>query len=185
DIATKEKELENLSSDDVEHKKSLKEIEKLERELASTNLAKIIESCQEKVIYVDNPPTEIAGADEDELELNKEERIKSRKIVLEHLNKNCQEDSYKPPKLKELSSQITDDYFQYIEKKKELEEEMKKLKTSSSSTNSPFLKATASITKYSASSSKLSSFATEGYDITIAIGKTIRELEDKKARLKK
>jgi len=126
DIAKKEEELKNLSSDNAEHSKLLKEFEQLKKELVATNLAEIIESCQGKVVHVDNPPIEVAGADEDELRLNKRKRDRSRKIALTHLKNSCQEESYQPKNLKELSNEIVD----YMESKLKLEQELKKLKTS-------------------------------------------------------
>ncbi|CAG8639424.1 4071_t:CDS:2, partial [Cetraspora pellucida] len=84
------------------------------------------------IVYVNNPPIDID--DEDELELNKSNRIKSRKILFEHLNKNCQEISYKPPKLANLSKEIVSFMKEKIELQKQLEElkEPKEIKSTSS-----------------------------------------------------
>jgi len=158
----------------------------------SDKLAEVIASCQERIIHVDNPSIDVG--DEDESKVSKYTRGKSRDKILGHLKKTCQE-IYNPPKLQDLSKEITEDMDKLLQSRKELEEEMTKLKTSSvSSTNSPFLKAT-NITKHSASSSKpntdkesseIPEFTAEDYDsiTTIAIGK-IKELEDKKIKLKK
>jgi GTPase SAR1 family protein len=179
-------------------KELLTGIEKAKKELAVTNLAEIIESCQEKVVHVNNPPTEIAGADEDELRLNKRKRTESRKIVLGHLKDSCQEkkDAYKPPKLQELSTEITD----YMESKLKLEEELRKLKNNeqSSTINQPLKfeesknkleNISEEISKDESSIEKEKKSIEDNQEITtrndnLAIGK-IKELENKKARLKK
>jgi lipopolysaccharide export LptBFGC system permease protein LptF len=67
---------------------------------------------------VNNPSLEVE--DEDELELNKGKRDKSRKILLKHLNENCQETSYKPEKLTQLGNEIV----VYMERKIELQKEL-------------------------------------------------------------
>src|SRR6185295_1041336 len=56
-----------------------------EQELTNTSLSEIIKSCN-KVVHVDNPPLD----DEEKLEISKNKRAESRKILLEHLDKNCQ-----------------------------------------------------------------------------------------------
>lgn len=84
-------------------------------------LAEIVKSCQEKIIHVDNPSIEVE--DDNEKRVNERKRTRSRKMLLDHLKKTCQEVSYKPKKLQDLSSDIVD----YMEKKKELEEELRKL----------------------------------------------------------
>jgi len=61
-------------------------------------LVEIIESCQREVIHVNNPPI---GENVEGLERNKEDRIESRKIVLEYLSKNCQ-GIYQPKKLRRI-----------------------------------------------------------------------------------
>jgi len=62
-------------------------------------LKKIIESCN-GILYVDNPPMSTIEEDDSEEEkeekelensINQRRRKESRKIVLEHLEKNCQE----------------------------------------------------------------------------------------------
>ncbi|CAG8616167.1 10334_t:CDS:2, partial [Cetraspora pellucida] len=68
----------------------LAETRRIRKELKST-LSEIIESCQDKVVHVDNPPS------------NQKLRKNSRKKVLEHLQNTCQED-YNPDKLQKLTS---------------------------------------------------------------------------------
>src|SRR5437763_15375493 len=92
DIINKKEEIKNLSSDSAKYQELSAEIEKAKKELTATNLAEIIESCQEKVVYVDNPSLEIGNTNT--LKLNKEDREDSREILLEHLNKNCQGEPY-------------------------------------------------------------------------------------------
>ncbi|CAI2180980.1 6689_t:CDS:2 [Funneliformis geosporum] len=122
-MSAKEKELTNLSSAEVRHQELSTELEQLKKELVTTNLAEILESCQERIVYVDNPPLD----DEEKLEINKKKRIESRKILLEHLSKSYQEAPYIPDKLKELSKEIESDYSDYLKKKEELNEELKRL----------------------------------------------------------
>src|SRR4051794_34939002 len=50
-IADKKTEIGNLNSDDEQYQRLLEEIEKAEKELTATNLAKIIESCQGRIVY--------------------------------------------------------------------------------------------------------------------------------------
>jgi len=179
-----------ISHDSTEYQKILTEIGKLNKEL-QLNITEIIESCQNRVIHVNNPPINVKN--KKRLEFNKKFRIKSREKILEHLQKTCQEDSYNPTKLQELGQDIAEDMDKLLQSRKELEEEMQKLKTASvkSSTNSPLLKATG-IKKQSAGGSKstaevsseITELTTEGHAIAIAIGK-IKELEDKKAKLRK
>ncbi|CAG8798489.1 10287_t:CDS:1, partial [Gigaspora rosea] len=52
--------------------------------------------------------------------------IESYHILLEHLNKVSQGEPYNPPNLKELSGNIAEDYFQYLNKKAELQRELEK-----------------------------------------------------------
>ncbi|CAG8627307.1 20087_t:CDS:2 [Gigaspora margarita] len=124
-IADKEKKIKNMLVDGVKHKELFKEIEKLKRELMATNLAKIIKSCQDKVIHVNNPSLDTD--DDDELEDNKDYRNRSKKLILEHLKRTCQESPYKPEKLKNLSDGIIKYMEDKEKKRKELEEKKKKL----------------------------------------------------------
>jgi len=84
-------------------------------------LAEIVKSCQERIVHVDNPP--VAVEEEDVKRVNERKRNRSRQILFDHLNKNCQKAPYKPKKLQSLSSDI----IEYIERKKELEKELRKL----------------------------------------------------------
>jgi len=128
-IAEKQK-LKKIPCDSVEHKKLFERIEKLNQQLSVTNSGEIIESCQGRIIHVDNPSLEVVSDKALSLERKKNKRVKSREKLLEHLKNDCQ-DTYKPPKLAELSSEIV----QFMEKKKkserELEEELKKLEEKS------------------------------------------------------
>jgi len=143
EIAAKKEEMEELTSENEQYQKLLTEVEKLEKELKVTNLAEIIKSCQKRIVYIDNPPIEIAGAKDLKINRNKKKRVKSQKILLAHLKNNCQNDSYKPEKLTKLSEEITEDMDNLLQSRREYEEEMKKLKTSkSSSVNNQFAKIT-------------------------------------------
>jgi len=99
----------------------LNKLKKLKKELTATNLAEIIESCQKRVIHVNNPPLDIK--DHEELALNKEDRESSRRKILDHLKESCQS-IYKPKKLQELSNEIATDYFDYLKMKEEFEREL-------------------------------------------------------------
>ncbi|RHZ35955.1 protein kinase [endosymbiont GvMRE of Glomus versiforme] len=90
-----------------------------------SELAKIIESCQRRVIHIDNPSLEVKDAGK--LDRNKNKRSKSREILFEHLNKVCQEVPYKPPKLQSLSEAIVTYMEEKIRKRKKLEEKEKNL----------------------------------------------------------
>jgi len=94
-------------------------------------LSEIIESCQQRIVHVDNPSLNIIAVDnedeedrtdrEDEINLSKEKRGKSRDKLLGHLSEYCQNKPYQPPKLQELSEEIVS----YMESKKRLERELK------------------------------------------------------------
>jgi GTP-binding protein EngB required for normal cell division len=61
------------------------------------NIAKIVRSCKD-VVYVDNPPVNIQindDDDEDTVRTNKRIRERSRKIMLNYLDKECQIDYFK------------------------------------------------------------------------------------------
>lgn len=83
-------------------------------------LAKIIESCRKRVVYVNNPSLSIK---DDSLSYKKKRRTKSREKILSHLKKNCQGDSYKPEKLARLSKEIVN----FMDSKIKLKEELEKL----------------------------------------------------------
>ncbi|PKC03757.1 hypothetical protein RhiirA5_401772 [Rhizophagus irregularis] len=64
---------------------------KMDREDLCKKSEKICKLC-ENIIYVDNPPIKIAIYDEDDeetIEINKKRRERSKKILLEHLEKVC------------------------------------------------------------------------------------------------
>lgn len=82
-------------------------------------LEEIINSCDKRIIHVDNPPLN----DNRKLEINKEKRSDSREILFSHLNKFSQL-IYKPQNLKEIGLGINDD----MSEKEKIEEEMGKLK---------------------------------------------------------
>lgn len=66
DISAKEKELATLPSDSAKYQELFAGIEKAKKELTATNLAEIIESCQGRIVYVDNPSINIAAADDED-----------------------------------------------------------------------------------------------------------------------
>ncbi|CAG8839501.1 18066_t:CDS:2, partial [Racocetra persica] len=99
-------EIEILSSDDKQYQKLLSEINQMEKESKSA-LTEIIDSCQSRVIHVDNPPLGIKGGSSKELELNKKKRNNSRQKVLEHLNSKDCKNIYNPSKLQKLSATKT------------------------------------------------------------------------------
>jgi hypothetical protein len=114
---------------------------------------------------------------------------------LDHLDKSCQED-YKPEKLEKLSNEIAGDYFQYLEKKNELEEELKKLRSDETSfASNQFLKSERSkLESISLESDKSEASvireensppSNQEMDDNLVIGEKIAQLEDKKDRLKK
>src|SRR6185312_14473326 len=194
-IVDKKREIENLTSDDEQYQKLLEEIKKIEKELAATNLDKIIESCQRRIVYVDNPSLEVKDANK--LKMNKEDREDSQKILLEHLKENCQGEPYRPEKLTKLSDEIKDVYSEYLEKKKELEEEMKRLNSGSSqisiaSQNSPSQVSNVNTPdNHQAELSSEKEIQAEEVKTNVIIiekkeyKKMIAELQNKKERLKK
>src|SRR6185312_3298208 len=192
-IADKKRKMQNISSDNNEqYQKLLVETEKLKKELKST-LSEIIESCQGRVVHVDNPPVGIRGISEEDSKSNKKKRNKSREKILKHLNKNCQED-YNPEKLQKLSNEIANDYFQYLEKKEELEAELKKLRDSKEdSIYNQFSKTeedenkSENISLESARNESLLELVEDSQTIdnNLVIGEKIAQLEDKKDRLRK
>jgi len=114
--------------------KDFKNSKKCENDIAlmierGGELAEIIKSCQGRVLHVDNPPISIASAynesekerenREKKLALHKKSRDKSKEKILYHLKKTSSE-SYRPPKLQELSEEIVS----YMESKKRLEREL-------------------------------------------------------------
>jgi GTP-binding protein EngB required for normal cell division len=189
-IVAKENKLTNRSSDSEEHQKLMVEIAQVKKELMATNLAEIIESCQEKVVYVDNPSLE----DEEKLEINQNKRSKSRGKLLEHLTKTCQGDAYKPQKLQGLSTEIADDMDKLLESRRELEAELAKLATNNSSLVDHQLAGVASsenkLTNISNKSETVVTKNNERKPITdaedkLAIGEKITRLENVREKLEK
>lgn len=93
------------------------------RMLMEKELSEIVNSCQKRVIHVNNSSLSS--------KYGKQERNSSRKIVLNHLQdlqKECleQKEVYKPEKLRLLSTEITDYMEKKIESKKKLAEKEKK-----------------------------------------------------------
>jgi len=174
-IADSKEKMKSLSSDNSEeYKKIAVETEQLNKELKST-LSEIVESCQSRIVHVDNKP-------------DARIRKKSRGKLLEHLGKSCQTD-YKPEKLKELSNEIADDMNKLLCSRRELEVEMQKLKTGSGSANDKFSNIFKESDKIEPVTRKEQEFSVEQLELPIkfdnlSIGK-VKELEDKKARLKK
>jgi len=174
-IADNKEKMKSLSSDNSEeYKKIALETEQLNKELKST-LSEIVESCQSRIVHVDNKP-------------DARIRKKSRGKLLEHLGKNCQTD-YRPEKLKELSNEITEDMDKLFRSRRELEVEMQKLKTGSGSANNKFSNIFKESDKIEPVTRKEQEFSAEQLELPIkfdnlSIGK-LKELEDKKARLKK
>src|SRR6185436_19236598 len=96
--------------------KDFKSSKKCESDISSVierggELAEIVKSCQGRILHVDNPPIVIDADSESEkerenreekLSLHKKSRSKSREKILVHLKKVSSE-SYRPPKLQELS----------------------------------------------------------------------------------
>jgi hypothetical protein len=91
-----------------------------------SDLAEVVGSCQNRVIHVDNPPIK-ANLPKKLRELNKEQRIESKKKLSEYLNKNCQASFYQPPKLQQLSSVIVDYMADKLQKRAEFEKKKAEL----------------------------------------------------------
>ncbi|RIA96280.1 kinase-like domain-containing protein [Glomus cerebriforme] len=68
-------------------------------------IAKIVNSCN-KVVYVDNPPINNHDYDSEDIENNKKTRAKSRTILLDHLEKVCQEKYFELKTWNELYPRI-------------------------------------------------------------------------------
>ncbi|RIA96288.1 hypothetical protein C1645_872161 [Glomus cerebriforme] len=90
-------------------------------------IAKIVNSCKD-VVYVDNPPINIRiydDDDRDDIERNKKTRTKSRTILLDHLEKVCQENHFELKMWKELYPKIIKYIDDDIEAK--LDKELEKI----------------------------------------------------------
>lgn len=180
EIADNKKKIEGLSSDSEEYKEIVTETEQLNKELKST-LSEIIESCQGRIVHVDNQP---------KVRIRKQSRAK----LLDHLDKICQTD-YRPEKLKELSNEIADDMDKLLQSRKELEEEMEKLKASQSSSISIQPSKVNELENISETDKKTESVdekesvkheqESKTEDDNLAVGEKVKELEDKRAKLKK
>jgi GTP-binding protein EngB required for normal cell division len=131
-LATKEQEQAELQETSQEYSNIAEEIAKIQQELKATNLAEIIQSCQGRVVHVDNPSLALKGNRKAEIIKRTKKRYQSQEILLTHLNQNCQESLYQPSKLQSLSNQISTDYSEYLTKKEELERELKRLRSQSS-----------------------------------------------------
>jgi predicted GTPase len=161
-------------------------------------LAEIIQSCQKRVVYVDNPSLHVLPDDAEdeagqqaaqqeateEIASRKETRQASRAILLEHLNNNCQNSPYQPEKLTQLSNDIAADYLQYLTKKKELERELKEVQHSPTHNQST--------TQVAVTSESATTLLTEEPTTTKSEPKTviishedIALLQDKKSRLQR
>ncbi|CAI2171901.1 3186_t:CDS:1 [Funneliformis geosporum] len=105
-----------------ECQKDINEIEK-----SSDELKEIIKSCRNNIVHVDNPSMEIKGVIEEEakqeIELNKNKRNESKKILLNHLKEVYQKAPYNPQGLEDLSKKV----YERIEKKKRLRKALEKL----------------------------------------------------------
>jgi len=115
-IEKKKEELKNLSPESEQYQKKLTEIEQLNKEL-KTNITEIIESCQGRVVHVNNPPIDVKN--KRKLDFNKKHRDASREKLLEHLKKTCQGEVYKPEKLEELSNEIAGDMDKLLQSRRE------------------------------------------------------------------
>jgi GTPase SAR1 family protein len=103
--------------------------EKLNQE--SPKLAELVRTCN-KLIYVDNPPTNIEiGKDisekqkkrkQNEIETNREKREESRDVLISHLISNCS--NYRPPGLDNLNKRVSS----YMTEKEQLKKELDDLK---------------------------------------------------------
>jgi hypothetical protein len=150
-------------------------------------LAEIINSCQKRVVYVDNPSLNLTSAKRKaEIPARKEIRGESRKILLKHLQKNSLDSPYKPEKLTQLSKEIATDYFEYLTKKKELDQELSKLKVKHSPTHNQ------STTQVTVASESATTLLTEEpittnpeQKIVIISSEDIALLQDKKSRLQR
>ncbi|CAI2169544.1 17491_t:CDS:10 [Funneliformis geosporum] len=72
----------------------------------SESMKELIEECKNEIIFVDNPPIDIAN-DEDLVYLNKKRREESRERLLNHLKNICHDAVYKPENLVYLSEKLS------------------------------------------------------------------------------
>ncbi|CAJ0851558.1 789_t:CDS:2 [Entrophospora sp. SA101] len=134
----------------------------IEKMLTEKELSEIVNSCQGRIVHVNNSSLSS--------KYGREEREESRKRILDNLRNSCQKNPYKPSKLQELSNEIATDYFDYLKKKQELKEELEKLKLKEETNKE-------SVTKEEESK--------DCVNVVIGIGERITQLEEKKEKLKK
>ncbi|CAJ0866271.1 13983_t:CDS:10, partial [Entrophospora sp. SA101] len=111
--------------DEEECKEDVKKLLESENE----KITEMIESCNRKIIHVNNPSLNIILKNNVELSLkkiniNKEERLASREILIKYLEENCQS-TYRPENLDKINKKI-DDYL--IKEDENLRKELKTLK---------------------------------------------------------
>jgi hypothetical protein len=123
--------------------------------------------------------------DEEELEIGKEDRDKSREMLLKHLNENCQKDPYRPEKLAQLSEAIVNDYFEYLKKKEELKKELELEKQKFQETKSISSKSSNISSENNKFESEEKQKESESNAEIINTKELIAELQDKKERLQK
>jgi GTPase SAR1 family protein len=103
-----------LSKDSDEYKTVLLEIEKLEESL-SNSLSEVIQSCQRRLIHVDNPSLDVKLEEEEKrskiIKGRYKKRVLSREILFKHLE-SIKDEAYKPPKLNKLSENIAKEFFE-------------------------------------------------------------------------
>jgi len=87
----------------------------------NTDIIEMVESCDKKIIHVNNPSIDISGDSEGEdsdigaeINVNKRVRNKSREKLLEYLEKDCQE-TYKPENLDKINEKIDNFAWEEIE----------------------------------------------------------------------
>jgi len=98
--------------------------------LENETISEVIESCERRIIHVDNPPIDVE--DEEDRERNRKKRKDSRSILLKHL-KTCT-DSYRPRSLDEINEKINE---YVIEKEKSpLKEELDEVRVELTSVKS-------------------------------------------------
>jgi len=126
-----------------DQEKCLTDIEAMIKE--EGKLAEIINSCQARVIYVNNPSLNLVPAKnesedrkkirEDKIIQRKLTRNDSRKILLNSLKNFTKRGFYQPAKLKNLSAELATT----IKEKKDLEQKLKELQEKHSPISSPTL----------------------------------------------
>jgi GTP-binding protein EngB required for normal cell division len=164
----------------------------------SNQLKRIITSVKDRIIHVNNPSLNLLPTDneneedekdrEDEIINRKEIRNKSRKSLLNHLNQNCQELAYQPPKLTQLSDEISTDYSEYLTKKKELAQELARLRSAQSSPRSKSSNLIPLIVNNPSPIIEVTNPLKDSFtlpELDIEIGEKIAHLENTKERLQR